>query len=235
MTINAVGLINTYSRSAWIGAGLGLLLLGGHLPLKFLMHVRLLAKASPAATESLAKPTEVTMIASLTPKHQMLRIAVTSAFLFMGVLLFYKTHHVDVIFQRSRSLADKNDASLTNRALTWLDAIPMVFRRECGWGWERWDYSFEREFMRSRQTHGGSIILNDHLSIGIIFGWPIVLLWCVAVAAWFSKHLREQSQCRIVALVACLLPVSIANNVIFDASLGTIWWGLFIGGINGKS
>lgn len=220
--ISFFGLINSYSRSAWLGALIGLVALGRHA--RF-------GKA-PAVLQPLPTvmpPAGIACTSNVRKRDRWLKLGIVFAIIMVGIATLGKKDQLHTIIGRSATLVDSGDKSVSNRSKTWGDAMPMVFSRGLGWGWGNWRSTFDAGFRHSGQTSSGSLVLNDHLSMGIVYGWPVGLLWLAALALWLVKTFRDPDRTLEFALLLSLIPTSIANNVIFSPSLGFIWWFLLVG------
>jgi hypothetical protein len=146
-------------------------------------------------------------------------------FLLLSIWLMAATKG-SVVSLRVQSFTDAGDASITNRILCWVDVIPMVLERPFGWRWGGWFSEFSQIYLRSGQTSGRSIYLNDFLSLGLVFGPIAALGWLWALGRLLSRVMQRDTGGIRPLLLFCFLPTAVLNTMMFDPLLAVIWWWL---------
>jgi hypothetical protein len=153
-----IGLWKSYSRGAWLGAGVGVAYL-----LIYWCKRRDRRRPLSSIYYSLA--------------------IVVSALL---VLLFWGYQHTEsVTTRRAMSVSNQNDFSWRNRVSAWEGALQTMTERPwVGLGWNRPEPFYAQLYSASRLDETAAIQLNDYLMVGATLGIPALL--CFGMYLWLS-------------------------------------------------
>lgn len=156
------GLIQSYSRGAWLGAGLGMAGLGwGWLRA---------ATAGPSGTNVGLRIARACAPAWL--------VAMAAA----GVLAFWCLRHTEApLVRRAFTVGNVNDFSWRNRVATWPGTLEVMARKPlAGWAWGRPTSVFEHGHKPTSLSEGGAVTLNNCLMLGMMLGAPAL----IALVSW---------------------------------------------------
>lgn len=152
------GLIQSYSRGAWLGTALGLAWLGwGWL--------------QSAADDSPRRRISLRVARACAPAWL---VAATAA----GVLAFWCLRHTETpLIRRAFTVGNVNDFSWRNRVATWPGALEVMARKPLmGWGWGRPASVFEQGHKPAALSEGGAVTLNNYLMVGMMLGAPALIV-----------------------------------------------------------
>lgn len=156
------GLVQSYSRGAWLGAALGLAWLGwGWL--------------QSATDESSRTRISLQVARACAPAWL---LAATAA----GVLAFWCLRHTEApLVRRAFTVGNVNDFSWRNRVATWPGALEVMARKPlAGWGWGRSTSVFDQGHKPAALSEGGAVTLNNYLMVGMMLGAPAL----IALVSW---------------------------------------------------
>lgn len=210
--VTGTALLKSYSRGAWLGAGLGLGWLGW-------VWLR-------SATENSASASPALRIVWACAPAWLLALAAA------GVLAFWSLRHTESpLVRRAFTVGNVNDFSWRNRVATWPGALEAMSRKPLvGWGWGRPANVFERGHKPAALSEGGAVTLNNYLMVGMMLGAPAL----IALVSWLWLGWRaddvgkptagspiEMEPLRRIcqaALIPCLIGMAL-DGVLFKAAL----------------
>ncbi len=158
----ATGLLFSYSRGAWLGAALGLGLLGWR---------SLCSVTEPSSPPRL----RLLLFRRCAPALVLLALS-------LGVIAFWSLRHTEIpLLRRVFTVGNINDFSWRNRVATWPGALQVIARKPiAGWGWNRPVAVFDHGHQPAWLSESAAITLNDYFMIGMTLGVPTLLaflLW----------------------------------------------------------
>lgn len=206
------GLVQSYSRGAWLGAALGLAWLGwGWLQ---------------TATESSSLTTISLRVArACAPAWLLAAVAA-------GVLAFWCLRHTEApLVRRAFTVGNVNDFSWRNRVATWPGTLEVMARKPlAGWGWGRSTSVFEQGHKPAALSEGAAVTLNNYLMVGMMLGAPALIV--LVTWLWLGWRaggtgpvaMGNPSECVVLLMLcqAALIPCVIAmglDGVLFKAAV----------------
>lgn len=163
-------LLRSYSRGAWLGAGLGLGWLGW-------VWLRSAAENSASASPALR------IVRACAPAWLLAAAAAS-------VLAFWSLRHTESpLVRRAFTVGNMNDFSWRNRVATWPGALEAISRKPLvGWGWGRPANVFEHGHKPVALSEGGAVTLNNYLMVGMMLGAPAL----IALVSWLWLGWRTE-------------------------------------------
>jgi len=154
----AIGLVNSYSRGAWLGALTGLAYFGWQV---------LRSAEDPGGTCALPGAR-----VGMWLRRNWKPLAVIACSL--TVLGYWNFHHTgQPLVRRVFSVANPYDFSWQNRVTTWEGALQMMADRPWfGWGWKQVLAHYEAFYMPGKLTDGRALWSNDFFMLGLALGVP---------------------------------------------------------------
>jgi len=186
----AVGLWKSYSRGAWVGAGVG----GVYL------SVQWLRRCWNQSEEPFLSGDRKECAGSGDPAYSIpeggaygavngrIRTCMNVAVLVcaVGALLFWQYQHTEsVTGRRAISASNQNDLSWRNRVAAWEGDLQMMAEKPVfGFGWNQPEPFYGKYYTPSRLDETGAIEMNDYLMLGATLGIPA--LFCFGMYLWLS-------------------------------------------------
>ena len=156
--IMAVGLLNSYSRGAWLATACGLAYFGWDaLRLSRVSRVSLWFRRN--------------------------RPALSAVLLSVVVGAFWQLHQVEhTVVRRALSAGNVNDFSWRNRVAAWEGALQMMSDRPwLGFGWQHPGRVYDNLYLPPNVAEGAAFQLNDYLMLGASVGLPAFICFLVCV------------------------------------------------------
>ena len=208
----SIGLFKSYSRGAWVGAGIGIMYL---------------------LTAWISRPRSGNGIIWVKRNWKFLLLIVLSA----GVLTFWQLRFSKWRpIQRVVSIANPNDFSWRNRVLAWEGAIRMMIHRPfTGFGWGQAEEAYQQKFLPPQLTDGAAIQLNDYFTLGISAGVSVLL--CFIAYIWFTLRPKPEPPSSAIQSPFSIYTVCRAGTLVllvgfwfdgglFRLSVGPVFWTL---------
>jgi len=195
-----IGLVNSYSRGAWLGAAIGL----AYLAWQFLRRQkeecrRQKGEDSAGESEFGNRKSEISTGSChsrgsrgiLWLRRNWMPLAVILASL--AVLAFWSFRHMDaIIARRAFSVANVNDLSWRNRLVAYEGGLQMMATSPwCGFGWDQPKPVYEEFYMPTQLIDSRVFDLNDYFNTGLALGLPA--LACFLTYIWLSLHRHPAS------------------------------------------
>jgi O-antigen ligase len=186
------GLWKSYSRGAWLAAGVG----GLYLLIQWCK--RSLIEAGD--------------------RIRWMRICFSLAIVLCALvaLMFWKYQHAEnVTVRRAISAADRNDLSWGNRVAAWEGALQMMAERPwVGLGWNQPDPFYRHYYFTSRIDETGAVQLNDYLMLGATLGIPALFCFCMYLWLALTQKLEIGNRKSEMAQLAWLKTVCRARALV---------------------
>jgi O-antigen ligase len=164
--VMAVGLVESYSRAAWLGAALGLGYLG-YQSIKW-----------PGYRES--------ALARFLRWNWLPLGVLAASLVVLGFCTYRDTGNLPV--RRVFSVANVNDFSWRNRVVAYEGALQMMGARPwLGFGWDQPKRVYEALYMPANLDDGRAIELNDYFTLGTTLGVPALLCFVLYVALGLAR------------------------------------------------
>jgi len=165
------GLWKSYSRGAWLAAGVG----GLYLWVQWFMRT--------------------SHHCSLSTHHYSLAIIVGA----LMALMFWQYQHTEsVSSHRAISATNRNDFSWRNRVSAWEGGLQMMAEKPWwGYGWNQPEPFYEHYYSASRLDETSAIQMNDYLMLGATLGIPA--LFCFCMYLWLSLFPGKSGQWFVVS------------------------------------
>jgi len=208
------GLVRSYSRGAWLGFLVALMWCGWWLLSPVLRPLRADARAGviPARRRWLA-----------------FRLSFVALLAGGVVSLWFLKDFQNPLLRRVGTVANHTDRSWRNRVDAWIGAARMTVARPLtGWGLNRVEAGYAREFKPAHLKETAAIQLNDYLKLAAGMGVPAVGLFLVLVVSRLRLAHRERNPNvapLLVLLVGCWF-----DGVLFRLSLAVPFWLLLLAG-----
>jgi len=166
----SVGLLNSFSRGAWLATACGLIFL-----------------FSEAFWFS--RVSRVSRVSFWVCRN---RFALSAVLLSVVVLAFWQFHQAEhTVVRRAMSAGNVNDFSWRNRVAAWEGALQMMCDRPWfGFGWQQPQRVYENFYLLPNVAEGAAIQLNDHLMLGTTLGLPAYLCFL----AYVGLNLRGKAE-----------------------------------------
>jgi hypothetical protein len=179
----ARGLLNSYSRGAWLGTAFGILFL--------------LANLKPEKAKSTDKQESSPLLRSnlFWIKKEYFPHFIILAAIIVIVFLPFRQNDWQLL-HRAMSVINIDDFSWRNRVTTWIGSLQMMADHPWfGAGWNYPEPLYEYYYMPPRLDAGTSIGMNDYLILGTTLGVPALLsfgvyLWLSITAPRVEGHLN---------------------------------------------
>jgi O-antigen ligase len=164
-----IGLLNSYSRGAWLAVLFGLGYLGVTIAVS-------MGGRSPAWSR-------------LRPNLVLLGVSLLSA----AVLGFWAWRDTELpVARRVFSSGNQNDFSWRNRVAAWEGALQMIGDKPwSGFGWKQADDHYDYYYRYPRVDTSQAIETNDYLMLGATLGLPALI--CVVVFVWCSFRAKDSN------------------------------------------
>lgn len=208
------GLVRSYSRGAWLGFLVALIWCGWWQLSPGLRSLRAEASAGIAPA-----------------RRRWLAFRLSFVALLAGglVSLWFLKDFQNPLLRRVGTVANHTDRSWRNRVDAWIGAAKMTAARPfTGWGLNRVEAGYAREFKPAHLKETAAIQLNDYLTLAAGMGLPAVGLFLVLVVSRLRLAHREHDPNvapLLVLLVGCWF-----DGVIFRLSLAVPFWLLLLAG-----
>ncbi len=162
------GLFKSYSRGAWIAAGISII---------FLLIQRL----------------KRTGRHSLLPTCPFLVVFTVCA---LFVLLFWHSQHTEsATARRAISTFNRNDFSWQNRVSAWEGALQMMAEKPClGLGWNQPESYYGHYYSASKLDGTAAIQLNDYFMLGAALGAPTLFCFGMYLGLTFAGRSKFKAQ-----------------------------------------
>lgn len=174
-----IGLFESYSRGAWVGATVGI----GYL------IFQIFSAASVHSPQSAALNRGFLWFSRN-------RRAVAVIGVSLAILAFWQFRFTEWRpARRMFSVANINDFSWRNRVIAWDGAIRMVAQRPWfGFGWGEAESVYEEKYRPPQLDNGAAIQMNDYFMLGISAGVPALVCFLIYVGLSLrSPQFRFQS------------------------------------------
>jgi O-antigen ligase len=223
-----LGLVQSYSRGAWVGVGLAAMYLG----------------AVWWTNRPARRPGEVTGRTSLVGFETLLQR--NAHWLLIGAIgvmsvTFWESRHTEQrLVRRVFSIGNVNDFSWRNRVVTYEGALQMMAEKPwLGFGWNQPSRQYKAFYQPSNLSEGASLSLNDYFLLGMTLGIPALALFLAYIWLAFCP-LRPRppsildvqssvSECFWI-MAACRAAVIVLlvgfwfNGGLFKLALATPFW-----------
>lgn len=174
------GLLNSYSRGAWLGTLCG----GTYLIGTWLWRL------GNAGNVWNRKPPLSTGTLRWLRKQRLQLIVILAA---MGALSFWHLRETDLHFvRRALSVVNSADFSWRNRIAAWEGALQITANHPwLGTGWNQPEKSYESYYLPPKLSESAAIQTNDYLMLGAMLGVPA--LFCFGIYIW--RSLAQRAEC----------------------------------------
>ncbi|MGD0207332.1 MAG: O-antigen ligase family protein [Verrucomicrobiota bacterium] len=183
------GLLNSYSRSAWLGTLCGLV----YLVTRAEGRRRRAAGGDSVAYEGSQKlEISNSMGISWFKKN---RPVVCVVLLSLVVLAFWQLTHLEHVAVANRivSVGNVNDFSWRNRVAAWEGSLQIIGDHPwLGAGWNQAESLYKYYYLAPKSEGIGAIQLNDYLMLGAILGIPAMV--CFVAYAWLSLTWKPEDR-----------------------------------------
>ena len=171
--VMVVGLLNSYSRGAWMATACGLVYLFSDV-------------------------SWFSRVSRLSPWIRRNRFALSAVLVSVIVLAFWQVHQVEhTLVRRALSAGNLNDFSWRNRVAAWEGTLQMMAEKPWfGFGCQQPERVYENFYRLPNVTESGAIQMNDHLMLGTSLGLPAFLcfLICVGLSLWGKAEGKRQKE-----------------------------------------
>jgi len=166
------GLWKSYSRGAWLGAGIGVL----YLSIQW--HKR-------HPIESTSQIRRIRVVVGIA-------VALTE----LLVLFFWQFKHTESLTaRRVVSVSNQNDLSWLNRVAAWEGALQMIAEKPwLGFGWDQPESLYGYYYSASRLDDARAILINDYLMVGATLGVPALLCFGIYLSLSFNGSTRRKAR-----------------------------------------
>ncbi|MFN3408457.1 MAG: O-antigen ligase family protein [Limisphaerales bacterium] len=168
----AVGLLNSYSRGAWLGTVLGLAVLG-YQASRFQVLRFQVSSACRSCVSWLRRnwmPCSILLAAIL-------------------VLCFWQFRYTEFHpVRRAFSVGNKNDFSWRNRVAAWEGALAMMADKPLvGFGWNKPERIYDQFYRPPKVSEGMAIQLNHYFILGMSLGLPALICFLAYIGFALSQ------------------------------------------------
>ena len=209
-----VGLVRSYSRGAWLGFLVALAWCGWW---QFSPGLRSL-RADACAGAIPARR-----------RWFVFRLSLVALMVGGLVFLWFLKDFQNPLLRRVGTVANHTDRSWRNRVDAWVGAAQMTVARPIiGWGLNRVEAGYAREFKPAHLRETAAIQLNDCLTLAAGMGVPAVGLFLLLVM--FRLRIAHGERNPNVAPLLVLLVGCWFDGVLFRLSLAVLFWILLLAG-----
>jgi len=176
-----VGLLKSYSRGAWLGAVVGLALLG--------FQVIRFQVSGLAGGDSLSRGSRLSRsICWLGRNWRPLSVVLLS----VVVLAFWQFRHTEFHpVRRAFSVGNKNDFSWRNRVAAWEGSLAMMADRPvAGFGWNQPERIYDQFYRPPKVAEGMAIQLNHFFTLGMSLGLPALICFGMYVGLSLTRNAK---------------------------------------------
>lgn len=209
-----VGLVRSYSRGAWFGFFVAVM---------WCVWCNFAPVLHSVLTDAVA--------GSILARRRWFKLRLLGLTLIVGGLLclWILKDFQNPVLRRVGTVANYNDRSWRNRVDAWIGAIEMMAARPiAGWGLNRVEVGYAREFKPAHLKETAAIQLNDYLTLGAGMGLPALGLFLVLVVS--RLRIAHQENNPNVAPLLVLIVGCWFDGVLFRLSLSVPFWLLLLAG-----
>jgi O-antigen ligase len=157
--LNAFGLFGSFSRGAWLGVIIAILLFG--------------PKLCVFLDPTIKYPLKINLRSNLIVSG----VAVCSIVILLYWFVYQQDWH---LLRRVVSVVNQNDFSWRNRVFAWVGDLQMMAERPWfGFGWEKPELMYGCYFLPSKMAEIAAIEMNDYLMLGASIGIPALFCFCM--------------------------------------------------------
>jgi len=170
------GLLKSYSRGAWLGAGIGIRFLFWNSK-RFDTHLP--PALSPRPTGGVGEERSHSSFISRFKRNRLFVSMVLVAILVLAVWNFRHTNHSTV--RRAFSVANANDFSWRKRLSAYEGSLQMIADKPWfGFGWNQPESVYDKFYRKPKVDEGMAIQMNDYFTLGTTLGIPALVCFMAA-------------------------------------------------------